>query len=50
MKEKSFNLNQAMQLVRSKRSIVNPNYGFQNELSRLEQQLKKAALKGVEKI
>lgn len=35
MREKSFSLQQGIMYVRSKRPIINPNYGFQNELSRL---------------
>ena len=31
----------ALAYVRSKRSIVNPNYGFQNELKKFEINLKK---------
>jgi len=38
-------LQQAMGLVRSRRPIINPNYGFQTELSRLEQNLKKGTTK-----
>lgn len=29
MKEKGYGLQQAMGLVRSRRPIINPNYGFQ---------------------
>ncbi len=32
---------QAMEYVRSKRPIICPNYGFQNELKHYEQALKK---------
>lgn len=32
---------QSLDYVRSKRNIVCPNYGFQNELKRLELNLKK---------
>jgi hypothetical protein len=33
---------QALDYVRAKRSIICPNYGFQNELKRYETQLKKS--------
>jgi hypothetical protein len=45
MKEKGFGLQQAINHVRTRRSIINPNYGFQAELSRLEQNLKKGNMK-----
>ena len=36
---------QGIGYVRSRRPIINPNYGFQTELSRYEQQLKKGNVK-----
>jgi hypothetical protein len=33
-------------MVRAKRSIINPNYGFQNELKKYEIKLKKMRLLG----
>ena len=45
MKEKGYGLQQAIGIVRSRRPIINPNYGFQTELSRLEQNLKKGLTK-----
>jgi hypothetical protein len=50
MREKSFTLQQGIQYVRSKRPIINPNYGFQSELSRFEMQLRKGLVKGPDKI
>lgn len=50
MKEKGFTLQQGTQYVRSRRPIINPNYGFQNELSKLEMQLKKGTVKGPETV
>ncbi len=47
MKEKGFSLQQGINYVRSRRPIINPNYGFQTELSRLEQNLKKGNTKPV---
>lgn len=49
MREKGFTMSQGIQYVRSRRPIINPNYGFQNELTRYEQQLKKGAIKSTEK-
>lgn len=41
MKEKGFSYSFSLEYVRKKRLIVKPNYGFQNELTQLERQLKK---------
>jgi hypothetical protein len=41
MRAEGMALKQAMDYVRAKRSVICPNYGFQNELKRLEMQLKK---------
>ena len=49
MREKGFTLKQGIEYVRKKRPIVNPNYGFQSELSRLEDRIKKGMIDGSEK-
>ena len=41
MREKGYSLSEGIKEIRKKRSIVNPNYGFQNELSRYEMFLRK---------
>jgi hypothetical protein len=41
MRAEGMSFKQAMDYVRAKRSVICPNYGFQNELKRLETQLKK---------
>jgi len=42
------NFKHAMDYVRNKRSIICPNYGFQNELKRYELTLKKTPKKDKE--
>ena len=44
MREKGFTLKQGIEYVRKKRSIINPNYGFQAELAKLEERLKKGQM------
>ena len=41
MRSLNMSFQHALGYVRSKRSVVNPNYGFQNELSKYELALKK---------
>lgn len=41
MRGENMGFKQSLDYVRSKRNIVCPNYGFQNELKRLELNLKK---------
>lgn len=48
MREKGFSFQQGLGYVRARRGIVNPNYGFQTELSRYDQQLKKGNIKGAD--
>ena len=43
MRTKNIGFKQCLELIRSKRPIVNPNYGFQNELSKYEVALKKGS-------
>lgn len=42
MRSEGMSFKQAMDYVRSKRAIICPNYGFQNELKRYELALKKS--------
>ena len=41
MKTEGYSFTQALELVRSRRSIINPNFGFQNELKKYDLKLKK---------
>lgn len=41
MRTKGLSFKQSLELTRAKRNIVNPNYGFQNELSKYELTLRK---------
>ncbi len=41
MRAEAMGFQQALTYVRNKRSIICPNYGFQNELKRYETALKK---------
>ena len=43
MKHDRMSFKQALEYVRSKRAVVCPNYGFQNELKKYETILKKSA-------
>ena len=43
MKHDRMSFKQALEYVRSKRAVVCPNYGFQNELKKYETTLKKSA-------
>lgn len=36
MREKNYTFKKALQFIKAKRKIANPNYGFQNELSQYE--------------
>ena len=49
MKEKGYSFKSGLQLVKSKRKVANPNYGFQDELTRYELFLKKQVLDQREK-
>ena len=42
MRGENMGFKQSLDYVRSKRNVVCPNYGFQNELKRLELNLKKS--------
>jgi hypothetical protein len=46
MRKEGMSFKQALDYVRNKRSIICPNYGFQNELKRFELTLKKQPKKG----
>ena len=45
MRDKGYSFKHSLQLVRSRRPIVNPNYGFQDELTKYEKTLQKMKAK-----